>query len=72
MKRLFEEVENQYGPVEVAVFNVGAWYNESILTLSSTKFLKIWEMACYGGFLVGREAAQRMTPRGRGTILFTG
>jgi NAD(P)-dependent dehydrogenase (short-subunit alcohol dehydrogenase family) len=29
-------------------------------------------MACYGGFLVGREAARRMVPRANGTILFTG
>jgi NAD(P)-dependent dehydrogenase (short-subunit alcohol dehydrogenase family) len=29
-------------------------------------------MACYGGFLTGREAARRMLPHGKGTILFTG
>jgi hypothetical protein len=35
-------------------------------------FFKAWELACYAGFLVGREAASHMVPRGRGTILFTG
>src|SRR5207248_760487 len=35
-------------------------------------FFKVWEMAWFGGFLMGREAAKRMVPRGRGTILFTG
>ena len=35
-------------------------------------FFKVWEMACFGGFLMGREVAKRMVPRGRGTILFTG
>jgi NAD(P)-dependent dehydrogenase (short-subunit alcohol dehydrogenase family) len=35
-------------------------------------YTKVWEMACLGGFLTGREAAKRMIPRGRGTILFTG
>jgi NAD(P)-dependent dehydrogenase (short-subunit alcohol dehydrogenase family) len=29
-------------------------------------------MACYGGFLMGREVAKRMSVRGRGTIVFTG
>jgi NAD(P)-dependent dehydrogenase (short-subunit alcohol dehydrogenase family) len=29
-------------------------------------------MACFAGFLTAREAARRMEPRGRGTILFTG
>jgi NAD(P)-dependent dehydrogenase (short-subunit alcohol dehydrogenase family) len=39
---------------------------------TARKYFKIWEMACFGGFLVGREAARRMVPRGRGTIIFTG
>lgn len=29
-------------------------------------------MACFAGFLVGREAAKVMLPRNRGTIIFTG
>ena len=35
-------------------------------------FRKVWEMACYGGFLAGREAARLMLPRGQGSIFFTG
>jgi len=35
-------------------------------------FEEVWRAGCYAGFLVGREAARRMTPRGKGTILFTG
>jgi NAD(P)-dependent dehydrogenase (short-subunit alcohol dehydrogenase family) len=35
-------------------------------------YYKVWEMACFGGFLVGREAARVMLPRGRGSIFFTG
>jgi NAD(P)-dependent dehydrogenase (short-subunit alcohol dehydrogenase family) len=45
---------------------------ESILDMTAEKFFKTWEMACMAGFLTGREAARRMVPRGRGTILFTG
>jgi hypothetical protein len=29
-------------------------------------------MACYGGFLAGREAARRMLAHGRGALFFTG
>jgi NAD(P)-dependent dehydrogenase (short-subunit alcohol dehydrogenase family) len=32
----------------------------------------VWEMGCFGGFLVGREAARTMLARGRGSIFFTG
>jgi len=29
-------------------------------------------VCCFGGFLVGREAARRLAPLGRGTVIFTG
>jgi len=69
---LFDRVEGELGPVEVVVFNPGANINVPIRDTTERQFRKVWEMACYGGFLVGREAAQRMVPRARGTILFTG
>jgi len=56
----------------VVVFNVGANVPMGILETTSKKFRKIWEMACFGGFLTGREAARVMTKRKRGTIIFTG
>lgn len=72
MIALVEEIERDVGPLEVAVFNVGANVPSSILEETTRKYFKIWEMACMGGFHLGREAAKRMVPRGRGTILFTG
>lgn len=59
-------------PLEVCVFNVGANVNFPILETTERVFRKVWEMACYAGFLAGREAARLMLPRGRGSILFTG
>jgi len=69
---LFEQIERDIGPVEVLVFNVGANVPSSILDETARKYFKIWEMACFAGFLCGREAAKRMVARGRGTILYTG
>lgn len=69
---LVDTIEREVGPLEVAVFNIGANVPASILEETARKYFKIWEMACFGGFLVGREAARRMVPRGRGTIIFTG
>jgi len=68
---LFERVEKR-GPVEVAVFNAGANFRASILDTPADMFEKLWRLGCYAGFLFGREAARRMLPRGKGTILFTG
>lgn len=72
MTLLFDTVEAEVGPVEVAVFNIGANVNFPIAETTTRVFTKVWEMACLGGFLMGREAAKRMIPRGRGTIIFTG
>jgi NAD(P)-dependent dehydrogenase (short-subunit alcohol dehydrogenase family) len=72
MVALFETVEADVGPVEVAVFNIGANVNFSITEMTAQVYRKVWEMACFGGFLMGRETARHMLKRGRGTIIFTG
>ena len=61
-----------HAPLEVCIFNPGANVNFPLLETTERVFRKVWEMACYGGFLTGREAARLMLPRGKGTILFTG
>ena len=61
-----------YAPLEVCIFNVGANVNFPILETTERVFRKVWEMACYAGFLAGREAARLMVPRRRGAIFFTG
>ena len=72
MVALFDGVEAEIAPVEACVFNIGANVRFPIAETTSRVFFKVWEMACFSGFLAGREAAKRMTPRGRGTIIFTG
>jgi NAD(P)-dependent dehydrogenase (short-subunit alcohol dehydrogenase family) len=69
---LFARVEAEVGPVEVCLFNAGSNVNKSLLETTEKLFFKAWELACYAGFLVGREAARHMVPRARGSILFTG
>lgn len=69
---LFKQIEDTVGELEVVVFNIGANVPMGILETDSRKFFKIWEMACFAGFLCGREAARYMAERQRGTILFTG
>jgi NAD(P)-dependent dehydrogenase (short-subunit alcohol dehydrogenase family) len=72
MVALFDTVEANVGPVEVAVFNIGANVNFPITGMTAQVYRKVWEMACFGGFLMGREAARHMQKRERGTIIFTG
>ena len=69
---LFGRIEREIGPLEVVVFNIGANVRFGIRETTARVFTKVWEMACFAGFLAGREAARVMAPRGRGSILFTG
>lgn len=69
---VFAAIDGRGYEFEAVVFNVGANVPMSVLETDSRRFRKIWEMACYGGFITGREAARYMLPRKRGTILFTG
>ncbi len=69
---LFDTIERDIGEIAVAVFNVGGNVRFPIAETTARVFTKVWEMAAFAGFLMGREAAKRMTPRGRGTIIFTG
>jgi NAD(P)-dependent dehydrogenase (short-subunit alcohol dehydrogenase family) len=69
---LVEKIEREVGEIEVLVFNIGANVRTSILDETARRYMKIWEMACFAGFLCGREVARHMAPRERGTIIFTG
>jgi len=63
---------DKHAPLEVCIFNIGANVNFPIVDTTERVFRKVWEMACYSGFLAGREAARLMLPRGKGNIFFTG
>ncbi|WP_421790781.1 SDR family oxidoreductase [Hyphobacterium sp.] len=72
MVNLISTIEAEVGPIEVAVFNIGANVRFGIRETTSRVYRKVWEMAAFAGFLMGREVAGPMLDRGRGTILFTG
>jgi NAD(P)-dependent dehydrogenase (short-subunit alcohol dehydrogenase family) len=72
VQAFFAQVEDTIGPIEVCLYNAGSNVNKPLLETTEKLFFKAWELACYGGFLVGREAAKYMLKQGHGTILFTG
>ncbi len=68
----FLDAAEAEAPLAAVIFNVGANVQFPLTATTERVFRKVWEMACYGGFLTGREAARRMVPRGQGSIFFTG
>jgi NAD(P)-dependent dehydrogenase (short-subunit alcohol dehydrogenase family) len=69
---LFDRAAGAGGPLDLVVFNAGMNRAQDFRTLSAEDFEAFWRIGCFAGFLVGREAARRLTPQGHGTILFTG
>jgi NAD(P)-dependent dehydrogenase (short-subunit alcohol dehydrogenase family) len=73
--RLFDQAmapSDSRQPADLVVFNAGNNQRIDFRELSSQQFEDFWRVGCFGGFLVGREAARRLVPLGRGTIIFTG
>jgi NAD(P)-dependent dehydrogenase (short-subunit alcohol dehydrogenase family) len=68
----FLQEADRHAPLEVCIFNVGANVNFPFTETTERVFRKVWEMACYSGFLAGREAAKLMLPHGKGALFFTG
>ena len=60
------------GPLDLVVFNAGNNQRIDFRETTAAEFEAFWRVGCYGGFLVGREAARRLAPQGRGTVIFTG
>ena len=69
---LFAKVEQDFGAVEVAVFNASGRVRKPFTEVGAEEFKDAWMRGCFGGFLVGREAARRMLANGKGSIFFTG
>lgn len=60
-------------PASVVVFNSAALNIPfDFRELGAEQFEETWRQNCFAGFLVGREAARRLVPLGRGTVIFTG
>ena len=72
VEAVFAAVASDLGTPTVAVYNASLRARGSIAELDPDAVKPSILTSCYGGFLVGRSAAQLMLPAGRGTIMFTG
>ncbi|MBM3539205.1 MAG: SDR family NAD(P)-dependent oxidoreductase [Alphaproteobacteria bacterium] len=71
VSRLFDAAARA-GTLDCVIYNAGNNVSKPIRDLEAKTFEDAWRVGCFGGFLVGREAARCMVPQGHGTILFTG
>ena len=72
VEAVFQDVEAKLGPVGAVAFIAATRVQGPFVDLTVEDFERVWRQSCLSGFIVGRAAARRMVPRGRGTIIFTG
>jgi NAD(P)-dependent dehydrogenase (short-subunit alcohol dehydrogenase family) len=69
---LFARTEAELRPVQVAVFNASDRLLMAFTDIEMDRFQQTLDVNFKGAFLMAREAARRMGPRGHGSIFFTG
>lgn len=72
VEALFADLTGTLGAPAVVVYNAGRRARGAIEALDPAEVHRAWLASCFGGFLVGQQAARAMLACGRGTILFTG
>lgn len=72
VKVLFAEVSAALGAPRLVVYNAGAYMRGEVADIEADDFEHCWRVGCFGGFLVGREAARSMLATQGGSIVFTG
>jgi len=72
VQKLFQSVSQDIGNPTVVVYNASGRVRGPLTELDPEAVRQTILVTCYGGFLIGQEAASRMLKAGNGTILFTG
>ncbi len=72
VQALFKSVVEELGTPDVVIFNASRRVRGEITEIDPTEVREAILTTCFGGFLVGQEAAKLMLAAGKGTIMFTG
>ena len=73
VESLIDDVENKFGPIHIALHNIGPNMPQPFLSTSVQRYQKLFEISATSSLIVGKECAKRMIARGtEGCIFFTG
>lgn len=62
-------IEDEVGPLEILINNTGAQHRSPLVDFADADWYRLLDTNLTSAFLVGREAARRMSPRGHGKII---
>lgn len=69
---LFDQAEQAFGAPQIVISTTAGFLSADVVDTEVEDFDALWRDCARSGFLIGRESARRMLPRGDGTILFVG
>ncbi|MCA1493534.1 SDR family oxidoreductase [Sinorhizobium alkalisoli] len=72
VRNAFERLDDEGLEVDILVNNAGIQHRQPLVELSLADWQRVIDTNLTSAFLVGREAARRMIPRGRGKIINIG
>lgn len=72
VRRVVADADQPDAPLAAAVFNAGGNWPQSYLSMDAGFLEDMWRVNALAGFYFSKAAIERMLPRQRGTVLFTG
>lgn len=69
IRAAIETAENTFGPLDILVNNAGATVAKPILEHDISDWTRVIDINLTGTWVAAQEAAKRMVPRGRGSII---
>ncbi len=72
IRELVADCDRSDAPLEVAIFNAGGNWPKAYLDMDGEFLEEMWRVNALSGFFFSKAAVERMLPRERGTIIFTG
>lgn len=72
IEELIERIERDIGPLEVALYNLGAQIGNRTLENTPHRIFELgWRLGCFGVFRLAHAMFPAMVERGKGTLLVT-
>jgi 3-oxoacyl-[acyl-carrier protein] reductase len=72
IERLFDEVEQRLGPIDIVIANAATFVMKPVAELTEEEFDRVFDLNTKGVFFVLQHAARRVRDRGRIIVTSTG
>ena len=72
VRKVVTDADRSEAPLEAAVFNAGGNWPSPFLSMDGAFLENMWRVNTLAGFYFAKAAIERMLPRKRGVLIFTG